>query len=67
MQTFKFSHMTAEYEGGKYTLTADAGYVLQNTKTGEVTTKTVTKDYTQWQTIEGEAPKTAKKTRTKKQ
>ena len=47
------SHHTVTYHGdGRYTLTADAGYVLQNTS-GEQYVKTETKDYTQWTAVEG--------------
>lgn len=53
MQKFKFSHMVALYEKGIYALTADDGYVLQNKKTGETVKSVKTKDYTQWETIEG--------------
>lgn len=66
-QKFKFDHHTAIYHGGgKYTLTADEGYLMQS---GTTQAKQVeTKDYTQWHAIEApaEAPKAAKKPAAKK-
>lgn len=54
MQTFKFTHMTAIYDGGKYTLTADKGYSLRHRTTGETANTVTTKDYTLYETLEGE-------------
>lgn len=56
MQTFKFNSLTAEYDKGQYTLTADKGYALKNKRTGETAQTVKTKDYTEWDTIEGEKP-----------
>ena len=62
-QKFKFDHHTAIYHGGgKYTLIADEGYLMQS---GTTQAKQVeVKDYTQWKAVEApaNAPK-AKKTR----
>ena len=50
-QKFKFDHHTAIYHGGgKYTLIADEGYLMQSGTTQAK--QVVTKDYTQWTTIE---------------
>ena len=50
-QKFKFDHHTAIYHGGgKYTLIADEGYLMQS---GTTQAKQVeTKDYTQWKAVE---------------
>ena len=64
-QTFKFDHHTAIYHGGgKYTLIADEGYLMQsgNTQAEQVETK----DYTKWTAIEAsedDAEKEAEKNR----
>ena len=55
---FKFAHHTAIYHGGgKYTLIADEGYLMQS---GTTQAKQVeVKDYTQWKAVEApeaEAP-----------
>ena len=48
---FKFAHHTAIYHGGgKYTLIADEGYLMQSETTQAK--QVVTKDYTQWKAIE---------------
>ncbi|MBR1447328.1 MAG: hypothetical protein IJ588_01095 [Prevotella sp.] len=60
MQTFKFNNLTAEYDKGIYTLTADKGYALKNKRTGETAQTVKTKDYTEWDTIEGEAERPKK-------
>ena len=64
-QKFKFDHHTAIYHGGgKYTLIADEGYLMQS---GTTQAKQVeVKDYTQWKAVEApaNAPK-AKKTKSK--
>ena len=57
-QKFKFDHHTAIYHGGgKYTLIADEGYLMQS---GTTQAKQVeVKDYTQWKAVEepeAEAP-----------
>ena len=67
-QKFKFDHHTAIYQGGgKYTLIADEGYLMQS---GTTQAKQVeTKDYTQWKAIEAPAKtpaKPAKPAKTKK-
>ena len=50
-QKFKFDHHTAIYHGGgKYTLIADEGYLMQSGT--KQTKQVVTKDYTQWTAIE---------------
>ena len=50
-QKFKFDHHTAIYHGGgKYTLIADEGYLMQSGTTQAK--QVVTKDYTQWKAIE---------------
>lgn len=50
-QKFKFNHHTAIYHGGgKYTLIADEGYLMQSGTTQAK--QVVTKDYTQWTAIE---------------
>ena len=50
-QRFKFDHHTAIYHGGgKYTLIADQGYLMQSGTTQAK--QVVTKDYTQWTAIE---------------
>ena len=50
-QKFKFVHHTAIYHGGgKYTLIADEGYLMQSGTTQAK--QVVTKDYTQWKAIE---------------
>ena len=62
---FKFAHHTAIYHGGgKYTLIADDGYLMQsgNTQAEQVETK----DYTKWTAIEAsedDAEKEAEKNR----
>lgn len=50
-QKFKFDHHTAIYHGGgKYTLIADEGYLMQS---GTTQAKQVeVKDYTQWKAVE---------------
>ena len=50
-QKFKFDHHTAIYHGGgKYTLIADEGYLMQS---GTAQAKQVeVKDYTQWKAVE---------------
>lgn len=61
-QNFKFDHHTVTYHGGgRYTLTADEGYLLQSGN-GQPVRQAETKDYTQWHAIEApaEAPKTEK-------
>ena len=64
-QKFKFDHHTAIYHGGgKYTLIADEGYLMQS---GTTQAKQVeTKDYTQWTAIEAPAKAPAKTAKTKK-
>ena len=64
-QKFKFDHHTAIYHGGgKYTLIADEGYLMQS---GTTQAKQVeTNDYTQWTAIESSedvAEKEAEKNR----
>ena len=50
-QKFKFDHHTAIYHGGgKYTLIADEGYLMQSGTTQAK--QAVTNDYTQWTAIE---------------
>ncbi len=50
-QRFKFDHHTAIYHGGgKYTLIADEGYLMQSGTTQAK--QVVTKDYTKWTAIE---------------
>lgn len=55
-QRFKFDHHTAIYHGGgKYTLIADEGYLMQSGTTQEK--QVVTKDYTKWTAIEAPTDK----------
>lgn len=65
-QKFKFDHHTAIYHGGgKYTLIADEGYLMQS---GSTQAKQVeVKDYTQWTAIEALAEAPAKPAKTKKE
>ena len=62
---FKFAHHTAIYHGGgKYTLIADEGYLMQSETTQAKQVET--KDYTKWTTIEApedEVEKEAEKNR----
>lgn len=64
-QKFKFDHHTAIYHGGgKYTLIADEGYLMQS---GSTQAKQVeVKDYTQWKAVEAPAKAPAKTAKTKK-
>lgn len=66
MQKFKLSHMTALYEGGIYTLTADSGYALKNKATGETAQTVKTKDYTRYEATADASTETKPKTRGKK-
>ena len=61
---FKFAHHTAIYHGGgKYTLIADEGYLMQS---GTTQAKQVeVKDYTQWKAVEAPAKAPAKTAKTK--
>ena len=63
-QKFKFDHHTAIYHGGgKYTLIADEGYLMQS---GTTQAKQVeVKDYTQWKAVEAPAKAPAKTARAK--
>ena len=62
---FKFAHHTAIYHGGgKYTLIADEGYLMQSGPTQAK--QGGTKDYTQWKTVEAPAKAPAKTAKTKK-
>jgi hypothetical protein len=64
-QKFKFDHHTAIYHGGgKYTLIADEGYLMQS---GSTQAKQVeVKDYTQWKAVEAPVKAPAKPAKTKK-
>ena len=64
-QKFKFNHHTAIYHGGgKYTLIADEGYLMQS---GTTQAKQVeTKDYTRWKAVEAPVKAPAKPAKTKK-
>ncbi len=63
-QKFKFDHHTAIYHGGgKYTLIADEGYLMQS---GTTQAKQVeTNDYTKWTAIEAPADKQPKTKKSK--
>lgn len=51
MQKFNFTHMTAIYDGGKYTLTADKGYTLRHRTSGTTAPEAVTRDYTKYEVV----------------
>lgn len=58
---FKFAHHTAIYHGGgKYTLIADEGYLMQSETTQAKQVET--KDYTKWTTIEAPEDEAEKET-----